>query len=68
MRTPCKSLLISRPIMLPSVVLATVLLCLCLNSHAQDNSKRDSLWMILQNSQQDTIKVLNLLLYGEQYE
>ena len=24
--------------------------------------------MILQNSQQDTIKVLNLLLYGEQYE
>ena len=49
-------------------MLAIGLTCICLLTHAQDNPKRDSLWMILQNSQQDTIKVLNLLLYGEQYE
>ncbi|MFN5647562.1 MAG: histidine kinase, partial [Sphingobacteriales bacterium] len=50
------------------LMLAIGLTCICLLTHAQDNPKRDSLWMILQNSQQDTIKVLNLLLYGEQYE
>jgi two-component system, NarL family, sensor kinase len=49
-------------------MLAIGLTCICLLTRAQDNPKRDSLWMILQNSQHDTIKVLNLMQYGEQYE
>jgi signal transduction histidine kinase len=49
-------------------MLAAGLICACMICLGQDSQKRDSLWKILQNSKQDTNRVLNLLQYGEQYE